>query len=183
MCTAAFSGAFRAGELLGKYSSHFNPNVNLMRQDVREKTVTVDGKSIAILQIKLKSEKSGRPNSCNWVDVYESGNFLCPIRAHRKFTKSLVKNSICPHFQLESGKPYTLRLFNSDLKELTANLEGAFLGHSFRIGLASMLGKLGFTDQEIKATGRWSSTAFEVYLRLPRSKRLEMAKKIGDLNW
>ena len=69
VCTAAFAGAFRAGELLCKYSSHFNPNVNLMRQDVREKTVTVDGKNIAILQIKLKSEKTGRPNSCNWVDV------------------------------------------------------------------------------------------------------------------
>lgn len=183
VCTTAFAGAFRAGELLCKYSSHFDPSVNLMREDVREKQVSVDGKSITILQVKLKSEKTGRPGSSNWVDIYESGNFICPIKAHRKFAKSLCENSFCPHFQLESGKPYTLRLFNSDLKELTANLEGSFSGHSFRIGLASMLGQLGFTDQEIKATGRWSSNAFEVYMRLPRSRRIEMAKKISELSW
>jgi hypothetical protein len=41
-----------------------------------------------------------------------------------------------------------------------------------------MLGKLGYSDADIKAVGRWSSRAFEEYLRLPRTKRMQIAKEI-----
>ncbi len=53
-----------------------------------------------------------------------------------------------------------------------------FCTHSFRIGTASMLGTLGYGDEDIQAVGRWSSRAFEEYLRLPRTKRMLIAKKI-----
>ncbi len=49
------------------------------------------------------------------------------------------------------------------------------------IGIASMLGSAGFEDQEIMATGRWSSRVFERYLKLTRTKRAEVNKKIGKL--
>ena len=54
--------------------------------------------------------------------------------------------------------------------------------HSFRAGMASLLGTLGYTDEDIQAVGRWSSRAFLAYLKLPRTQRLTMAKKIGELN-
>ena len=53
-----------------------------------------------------------------------------------------------------------------------------FCTHSFRIGMASMLGALGYDDDDVKAVGRWSSRAFEEYLMLPRTKRIAMAKKL-----
>ena len=43
------------------------------------------------------------------------------------------------------------------------------------------MGKMGYTDAEIKAVGRWSSNAFETYMKLPRTKRSKMARDIG--NW
>ncbi len=58
------------------------------------------------------------------------------------------------------------------------NPEDIFCSHSFRIGVALMLGKLGYSDADIKAVGRWSSRAFEEYLRLPRTKRMQIAKEI-----
>jgi hypothetical protein len=66
------------------------------------------------------------------------------------------------------------------LKErLEGYVEGAdkwFTTHSFRTGAASMMAILGYSDSDIKAMGRWSSRAFETYIRLPRTKRIEMAR-------
>ena len=42
-----------------------------------------------------------------------------------------------------------------------------------------MLGKLGFSYQEIMAMGRWSSSAFELYIRSPRAVRAETAKRMA----
>ncbi len=56
-----------------------------------------------------------------------------------------------------------------------------FCTHSFRIGTASMLGALGFSDEEVKAVGRWSSRAFEEYMLLPRTKWMQMAKLMKSL--
>jgi hypothetical protein len=58
---------------------------------------------------------------------------------------------------------------------------GFFGTHSFRIGIASMLGQIGFEDQEIMATGRWSSRVFERYLKLARTKRQLAHKSISKL--
>jgi hypothetical protein len=58
---------------------------------------------------------------------------------------------------------------------------GKISSHSFRIGLATTLGTLGFSADDIKEAGRWSSNAYEIYLRLPRVKRAAIAKKIGNL--
>jgi hypothetical protein len=56
-----------------------------------------------------------------------------------------------------------------------------FTGHSFRIGLATTLGSLGFSTNDIKEAGRWSSNAYEVYMKLPRRQRLAVAEKISKL--
>jgi hypothetical protein len=73
---------------------------------------------------------------------------------------------------------------NKLLKErLNGFLEGAdkwFTVHSFRTGAASWLGSVGVQDEEVKALGRWSSRAFEEYLRLPRTKRRAVARFLGE---
>ena len=58
--------------------------------------------------------------------------------------------------------------------------DGYITSHSFRAGIASLMGTLGYSDTQIKAIGRWSSAAFENYIKLPRTKRAEMARKIGS---
>jgi hypothetical protein len=44
-----------------------------------------------------------------------------------------------------------------------------------------MLGSLGCPDEDIMVSGRWSSRAFELYLKLKRTKRAAMGKKISKL--
>jgi hypothetical protein len=63
---------------------------------------------------------------------------------------------------------------------LILNFKGTITSHSFRAGIASMMGVMGYSDSEIMGVGRWSSNSFEKYIKLPRTRRLEMAKKIGE---
>ena len=85
------------------------------------------------------------------------------------------------------GKPcksYTGKMFNKDLKSLLESVidyknMGKVSSHSFRIGITTMLGQLGFSDQEIQAIGRWSSSAFELYIRSPRNVRAKTAMKMA----
>ena len=57
--------------------------------------------------------------------------------------------------------------------------ETLFSSHSFRAGAASLMAALGYSDEDIKAMGRWSSRAFLEYVKLPRSNRAEVARRMG----
>jgi hypothetical protein len=57
--------------------------------------------------------------------------------------------------------------------------EKLIAGHSFRIGLASMLAALGHSEDDIKAIGRWSSRAWLEYVKHPRTQRIQIAKLCG----
>ena len=86
---------------------------------------------------------------------------------------------------MENGTPLTGAKMNSYMSKLldpyTDKSIGSFNTHSFRIGLASMLGSLGFSDVEVKIAGRWSSRAFEAYLKLKRTKRADVGRHIRNV--
>ena len=182
-----FAGGFRVHELLARQETRFDPLFTLLNKDVSVKQIKLTGEKIETLQIKLKSQKTDRIGVDTIVDVYESGGNLCPVRAYKQWKKtSNQDDGSLPAFRLESGKPLTGKKFNFHLKKLLErhldyNTERV-TSHSFRAGIATLMGQLGYTDDDIKALGRWSSKAFEVYLKLPRTRRLEMAREIGRLN-
>ena len=185
--TLAFHGSFRMGELLCKNSSSFDPHTTLLGNDITLKYSRFNNTDVNILSISVKSPKTGKPNSITIVDVFPTNNDLCPIKAFNKWTAcSPSFNESLPAFRLSSGLPLTSKVLNVKLKTwLTKYLNfniGYISGHSFRAGIPSVLGSLGFEDHDIKQVGRWSSAAFQVYLKLPRTKRLAMAQAIGGLN-
>jgi hypothetical protein len=44
-----------------------------------------------------------------------------------------------------------------------------------------MMAVMGYSDTDIKAMGRWSSKAFEAYIKLPRTKRMDMARTFAKM--
>jgi hypothetical protein len=88
-------------------------------------------------------------------------------------------------FRREDGSAFTGRRLNETLKKLLHGHldydQGRIWTHSFRSGIPSMLGAAGFSDSDIMAVGRWSSRAFECYLKLARTKRKQMARAIAGL--
>lgn len=185
VATLAFSGAFRIHELLARKMSTFDPQITLLGKDVNLKEMHIGKEKVSSIQVLIKSEKKDRIGAGVIVDVYESGNQICPVRAFKKWQRTVILKRNKPAFRLESGKPLTGKIFNEMLRKLLGkHLVGykrKVTSHSFRAGLASLMGKLGYSDDDIMAVGRWSSRSFEAYMKLPRTKRLMMAKKIGKM--
>jgi integrase len=183
VCTLAFHGAFRAGEILAKEERIFDKDFTLLTEDIKILKDTQDEQYI--LAVKLKSPKENQTGKAVIVEVYETKGTLCPIRAFLKWRKSTNAETGMPLFRQEDGSSLTSRQLNSWLKELLRNDinydMGKITSHSFRIGLATTLGTMGFNSDDIKEAGRWSSNAYELYLKLPRVKRAQIAKKIASL--
>jgi hypothetical protein len=173
VATNLFHGAFRIGELLCQKASEFDPNFELMTNDI---FTAVDSN-----QFRLKAPKEDRKGRSTIVDVYAAEGPNCPVRALRKWMAADGQwPDRQPAFRWSDGRPLTQNQFRKILKDrLTGHVEdpeAVFCTHSFRIGIASMLGALGYGDGEVQAVGRWSSRAFEEYMLLPRTKRMQMAK-------
>ncbi len=171
MATLAFAGAFRIHEILSKAESTFDPNFTLLGEDL-----TVSSKNRQeTLHVRLKCPKESRSAAATVVDVFENKSELCPVRAFRKWFSCKYREPQLPLFRFHNGTPLTgaklNRIMKTFLDPYTDSSVGFFATHSFRIGIASMLGQLGFEDQDIMATGRWSSRVFERYMKLTRTKR------------
>jgi hypothetical protein len=171
VATLAFAGAFRIHEILSKAESTFDPNFTLLGEDL-----TVSSKNRQeTLHVLLKCPKESRSAAATVVDVFENKSELCPVRAFRKWFSCKFRKPQLTLFRFHNGTPLTGAKLNRIMKTLldpyTDSSVGFFATHSFRIGIASMLGQLGFEDQDIMATGRWSSRVFERYMKLTRTKR------------
>jgi len=179
ICTLLFHGACRGGELLCKAENAFDPAIDLLRKDLSLRQVggniseKGEGRNI---QLKLKMPKEAKDKRAVIVDIFESGSVICPVRAVDKWLKATVGAEMEePAFIWSSGKPVTARSLNRVIKDmLDADLpQHGISVHSFRTGAASMMAELGYPDEDIKAIGRWSSRAFENYIKLERTKRIQ----------
>jgi len=179
VCTLLFHGAFRGGELLCKSSSQFDPAFDLLRRDIVLISDS-NNSSLSSIQVKVKAPKERKDNRAEIVDVYQSDTKICPVRAFRKWHAATTSfQADQPAFRLSSGAPLTSTQLNNILKgRLEGYLDQNISAHSFRAGAASMLSQLGFSEKEVKAVGRWSSRAVESYVKLARTKRMEVAKKV-----
>ena len=187
LCTVAFAGGFRCGELLCKKETEFDPKKDLLNRDMKLAHIRIDSKETASIQIKLKTQKSKKVKADQIIDIYESGGDICPIRAYKKWAASHKKReSSLPAFSWESGKPLTVKQFNKILKALVeehlAPINGTISPHSFRSGLASTLATLGLEEHDLMEAGRWSSQAYHRYLKLPRTRRMFVARAIANIN-
>lgn len=180
ICSLLFHAACRGNELLCKSAASYDPTVELLREDI---TLTQKGTSAQnkVISIKLKNPKESKDNRASIVDVFETKSAICPVRAFQKWEKITGTPQMGrPAFHWENGKPITSKAMNNIIKgRLDEVLPGHRISlHSFRTGTASMMAELGYSDSDIKAVGRWSSRAFEQYIKLPRSKRIRTLEKM-----
>ena len=185
LCVVAFHGSFRLGELLTRRPNQFDPNYALLGRHIVSSPTIINNVSSSFLEITLTSSKCS-PTSSTVVDVYPTGSDICPVKAYTKLLNQQILNQDLPAFRLYSGKNLTPALFNKKLKFwLTSFIDfSAFSvsGHSFRAGIPTILASMGYHSSDIKSIGRWSSRAFLLYTKLPRTKRVAMAQALGNLN-
>jgi hypothetical protein len=181
VCTILFFGAFRGHELLCRFATEFDPAYTLCFED---HMLASGPKGESVLQLRIKAPKEDKEGKSIIVDVFEAGQDICPVRAFCKWREQQPPGQAGqPLFRWKSGLPLTGQQFNKILKErlhgYLDEVDKLITAHSFRTGAASMMGTIGYSDKDIMALGRWSSRAFESYLKLPRAKRLSVAKKFS----
>ena len=135
-----------------------------------------------MLDIYLKTQKQQRIGNGTNVEIFGNDSFMCPIKAIKNWlqTSTLQKSSDLPIFRTENNECYTGADFNADLIKLTSGyLEiGKLRAHSFRSGVATEMARNGFTDEEIKRQGRWSSQAYLNYIKLYRFQRINISRNL-----
>ena len=180
----AFNGAFRIHELLCREEGKYDSRTTLLEKDIKLIRDKESGKQV--LLIWLKWPKEDRAGKGIEVEVFETESEICPVRAIKKWWKcTKIREKEQPAFRTPDGLGMTGRKLNRILSELLEKHfdydEGKITTHSFRSGVTTTLGKLGFSDEELQQVGRWSSRAFEHYVKLPRTRRREIALQIGKL--
>ena len=60
-------------------------------------------------------------------------------------------------------------------------IPGNFSSHSFRIGAATVAARNGVPDHLIQTMGRWSSNAYQLYIRTPADALAALSQKLASL--
>ena len=115
------------------------------------------------------------------VDVYvgKTDFPLCPVVAIMQY-KEVRGPKGGPFFQFQDERPLTKALFTSKVREGLRAIglpEQKFAGHSFRIGAATTA-SVGIEDSVIRTMGRWSSSAYLVYIRIPREHLASFSRSL-----
>ena len=182
ICCLAFNGCFRIHKLLCKEKEKFDPYFTLLNENL---VVVKDGGK-EVIQVWVKWPKENKTGGEFVVEVFESANDHCPVKALKKWWgRNPPRQDGVPAFRRGNGVAMTGRRMNEILKDLLKGhvdyQKGRITGHSFRSGVPSILGAAGYAEEEIKVVGRWSSRAYECYTKPPRVKRREMAVGVGNL--
>ena len=154
----SYSACLRAGEAV---QSHVKDHTLQMSQ-ITSKYFQI-GRGY---EIKFNSYKHSSGHSPSF-NLLPTGDSLCPVDAIQSYLR-VRGSSKGPIFCNKKHKPLTRIEFSNFLKE-TLEMAGfngqQYNTHSFRIGRVTELANNGASDQVIRTTGRWKSTAYMGYIR------------------
>ncbi len=169
ICCTAFFGFFRLGELLPEAKAKVDPAVSLMWGDV-----AVDGREKpTMVRVHLKRSKCDQFGAGANIVLGATGQPLCPVTAILRYIQARGP-SPGVFFRKSPSEPVLKPWFVDQLRDVLAAVglpRHQYAGHSFRIGAATTAAMAGVEDSTIQTLGRWHSSAYLQYIRLP-SERL-----------
>ena len=167
-CCVCFFGFLRSGEITVLNRSDYDPNAHLSFCDL----AVDDQEHPTMLQLNLKSSKTDPFRKGVQIVTGRTGDDLCPVAATLAYLAIRGGNQ-GPFFQFKDGSPLTRSAFVRMVKEALQSLgypSNRYSGHSFRAGAASTAAVAGLEDSIIKTMGRWESSAYLLYIRIPRDQ-------------
>jgi len=176
--TILFFGTLRSGELLCVSTATFDPRFCACSEDI---TLAVNmATGVKKLVLTVKTPKEERAGASATVEIFQAkSENICAVASWEKWhalNPPLERGQ--PIFRHLDGSAFTQADLNKALKSL---LPGSNISsHSFRIGAATEMGLRGFGDTDIKLAGRWSSKAFDRYVRKGKSRRSAVARMFSN---
>ena len=103
------------------------------------------------------------------IHISQQANVTCPVMLVKAYIAQRGR-APGPLFCERPVKPVTYRTFYNWFHNLVrlCNVQGTYNLHSFRVGGATFAAMKGMTDCQIKQLGRWRSSAYSGYIRMPR---------------
>ena len=172
-CCLGFFGFLRAGEFT--VNCAFDPSIHLTVQDLQ-----VDAEvNPSSLRVCIKSSKTDPFRQGCFIYLGRGQAPVCPISAILAYLHRRAPSS-GPLVIDTHGQPLTRSRPSSFIQSVLqiAGIPAQFLGHSFRIGAATTAAQCGIPDHLIKTMGRWSSDAYQLYVRTPVDSILEVSGRL-----
>lgn len=159
-------GFLRAGEFTVPSLEAFDAGLHLSVADIALDCHS----SPSVVRVRIKASKTD-PFRMG-VDIFlgKTASPICPVGAMVAYLAARG-NPAGPLFLYEDGSPLSRsRLVAAVRSCLRAGgvREELYSGHSFRIGAATTAATKGIEDSMIQVLGRWQSSAYLRYVRIPR---------------
>ena len=157
-CMLGYFGFLRAAEFTVPNLASFSPAA-----------IAVDSRqSPTCLRVRIKASKMDPFRQGCHIHIGLGRAPLCAVHALLAYL-SVRGNAPGPLFLLANGQPLSRAILTDWLRQIfsTAGIEGNFSSHSFCIGAATVAARNGIPDHLIQALGRWTSNAYQLYIRTP----------------
>ena len=155
----AFFGAFRVSELVAA-GKEDRSGLALQQRDV-----LLGDNGLELFIRRSKTDQAGK-GKCLVLGQCSIGG-ICPVRAARAYMEMRGQKE---GYFLRHGDKSPLTKYQfwrlTDMALQKVGVQGLHFGtHSFRIGAASTAAALGYSPEEIRRIGRWSSASYKKYIR------------------
>ena len=173
-CCLAFFGFLRCGEFTVASGASFDRAKHLAFQDI-----SVDSHfEPTVLAVRIKASKTDQFGKGMTIFLGKAPSNLCPVTAVLSYI-AVRGPAEGPLFTRADGHPLTRQWFVDHIHQALSLVgidASAYNGHSFRIGAATTAAAAGISESLIKTLGRWSSAAYELYIRIPREQLATLAQ-------
>ena len=177
-CCSCFFGFLRSGEVTVPSVKEYDPQAHLSEGDV-----SLDNPiNPTIVRVHIKASKTDPFHHGVYVYLGKTGNELCPVAAVAAYLAARGRVAGL-FFRFVSGSPLSRELL---VKHMRTALQphgvdtSAYSGHSFHIGAATAAAVAGLEDSLVKTLGRWQSSAYQLYVRIPRESLAAVSKRLSE---
>ena len=174
-----FYGFLRSGEATLTAGQEYDPEADLSEGDV----ALDDLVNPTVVRVHIKASKTDPFRQGVFVYLGATGNDLCPVAALSAYLAVRGRDP-GPFFRFVSGVPLTREALVRHLRSALSQFDldtSQYSGHSFRIGAATTAAAVGLEDSLIKTLGRWQSSAYQLYVRLPRERLASVSKRLSEV--
>ena len=179
-----YCGSLRPSELLAEGEDRTGRGVGakaLRWKSVVRLEEVQKGAKEEVVQITLTAPKTVRTMPVQVIALPSIGSTLCPVSAWKAFVKAFVKEKGKSWkeddlvFVWSNGKPFTSRELGR-LMTAWSGQEARATPRDLRAALPSLLARKGVKEETLKMLGRWSSSAYNSYIRKGRANSWADAK-------
>lgn len=176
-CCMLFFGFLRSGEVTVPSWKQYEPGGHLSVGDVM-----LDSPSTpSVIRVRIKQSKTDPFRKGVLICLGRTNNDLCPVGAVSAYL-AVRGSTPGPFFLLANGSPLSREVLVDRVRAalVPSGLDTShYSGHSFRIGAATTAATVGIEDSLIKTLGRWQSSAYLLYVRIPREQLAVVSKRLS----